>query len=177
MKIAVVGAGYVGCALAEAELPVSLRDANPVNAEQPDNGPAELLGRRDGGGGDPGLGRMSLMFDHFGFNAADFASLLAWRAEASRLGLLAEGEGRAMIGEPRGRLWIGAFGPAASPIHIAFSAESRDQARAFYDAAIAAGGRDNGGPRIRANDAPTYYSALVYDPDGHNVEAVCLKPE
>jgi len=25
---------------------------------------------------------MSLMFDHFGFNAADFASLLAWRADA-----------------------------------------------------------------------------------------------
>ena len=53
----------------------------------------------------------------------------------------------------------------------------RRASRAFYVAAIAAGRRDNGGPRIRANYAPTYYSAFVYDPDGHNVEAVCLKPE
>jgi predicted lactoylglutathione lyase len=57
------------------------------------------------------------------------------------------------------------------------TAENRDQVRAFYEAAIAAGGRDNGGPDIRANYAPTYYAAFVNDPDGHNVEAVCMKPE
>ncbi len=120
------------------------------------------------------------MFDHIGFNVADFAKSKAFYLAALQplgLGLFAEGEGWAMIGGPSGRLWIGAFGPAASPIHIAFSAETRDQVRAFYDAALAAGGRDNGGPGIRANYAPTYYAAFVYDPDGHNVEAVCMKPE
>ncbi len=120
------------------------------------------------------------MFDHIGFNVADFAKSKAFYLAALKplgLGLLAEGEGWAMIGGPSGRLWIGAFGPPASPIHIAFSAETRDEVRAFHDAAIAVGGRDNGGPGIRANYAPTYYAAFVYDPDGHNVEAVCMKPE
>lgn len=120
------------------------------------------------------------MFDHIGFNVADFEKSKAFYLATLKplgQGLLAEGHGWAMIGGPSGRLWIGAFGPAASPIHIAFTAENRDQVRAFYEAAIAAGGRDNGGPGIRANYASTYYAAFVYDPDGHNIEAVCLKPE
>ena len=82
------------------------------------------------------------MFDHIGFNAADFEKSKAFYLATLKplgQGLLAEGQGWAMIGGPSGRLWIGAFGPAASPIHIAFTAENRDQVRAFYEAAIAAG--------------------------------------
>jgi hypothetical protein len=54
--------------------------------------PAELLGRRDGGGGDPRVGRMSLMFDHIGFNVADFAKSKAFYLAAMKppgVGLLA----------------------------------------------------------------------------------------
>lgn len=44
-------------------------------------------------------------------------------------------------------------------------------------AAIAAGGRDNGPPGIRAHYHPNYYGAFVIGPDGHNVEAVCHLPQ
>ena len=47
----------------------------------------------------------------------------------------------------------------------------------FYQAAIAAGGRDNGGPGLRPNYHPNYYGAFVFDPDGNNIEAVCHQPE
>ena len=42
---------------------------------------------------------------------------------------------------------------------------------------IAAGGTDNGPPGIRAHYHPSYYGAFVFDLDGHNIEAVCHKPE
>ena len=48
---------------------------------------------------------------------------------------------------------------------------------AFYEAAIAAGGKDNGAPGLRPKYHPNYYGAFVLDPDGINVEAVCHKPE
>jgi catechol 2,3-dioxygenase-like lactoylglutathione lyase family enzyme len=62
--------------------------------------------------------------------------------------------------------------PPGAPIHVAFAADSRQQVDAFYAAAIAAGGRDNGAPGIRPGYSPGYYGAFVLDPDGHNVEAV-----
>ena len=62
--------------------------------------------------------------------------------------------------------------PLKTPIHFAFRADNRKAVDAFHVAAIAAGGRDNGGPGLRANYSPDYYAAFVYDPDGHNVEAV-----
>ena len=43
---------------------------------------------------------------------------------------------------------------------------------AFHGAAIAAGGRDRGGPGLRPQYHPGYYGAFVFDPDGNNVEAV-----
>jgi catechol 2,3-dioxygenase-like lactoylglutathione lyase family enzyme len=57
-------------------------------------------------------------------------------------------------------------------LHIAFSADSREAVQAFHEAAIAAGGEDNGAPGERPEYAPGYYGAFVLDPDGHNVEAV-----
>jgi catechol 2,3-dioxygenase-like lactoylglutathione lyase family enzyme len=61
-------------------------------------------------------------------------------------------------------------------IHIAFCAENREMVQAFYTAALAAGGRDNGAPGLRPNYHPDYYGAFVLDPDGHNIEAVCHIP-
>ena len=49
--------------------------------------------------------------------------------------------------------------------------------RAFYEAALRAGGQDNGAPGLRPQYHPSYYGAFVLDPDGHNIEAVCHSPE
>ena len=70
--------------------------------------------------------------------------------------------------------WIGA-GESHVPLHIAFVAPDRATVDLFYRAAIAAGGRDNGAPGIRAQYHPDYYAAFVYDSDGNNVEVVCRK--
>jgi catechol 2,3-dioxygenase-like lactoylglutathione lyase family enzyme len=59
-----------------------------------------------------------------------------------------------------------------APVHVAFAAESPDQVDAFYAAAIAAGGRDNGAPGPRPEYSRGYYGAFVLDPDGNNIEAV-----
>lgn len=57
--------------------------------------------------------------------------------------------------------------------HIAFAAPSRAAVAAFHAAAVAAGGRDNGGPDLRPHYGPDYYAAFVVDADGHHLEAVC----
>jgi catechol 2,3-dioxygenase-like lactoylglutathione lyase family enzyme len=72
--------------------------------------------------------------------------------------------------------WIGGEGGLEKPVHIAILAEDRATVDAFYTAALAAGGRDNGAPGVRAHYHPNYYGAFVLDPDGHNIEAVCHKP-
>ena len=65
------------------------------------------------------------------------------------------------------------WGPTQPHTHLAFAVKSRALVDAFYKAALAAGGRDNGPPGIRAHYHPDYYGAFVLDPDGHNVEVVC----
>ncbi len=77
-------------------------------------------------------------------------------------------------------LWIGASSkpvPAekASGLHFCFDAPSRKAVDAFYDAAMKAGGKDNGKPGLRADYSPTYYAAFVVDPDGYRIEAVYSK--
>jgi catechol 2,3-dioxygenase-like lactoylglutathione lyase family enzyme len=62
-------------------------------------------------------------------------------------------------------------------VHIAFVARNRREVDAFYAAALAAGGRDNGAPGLRPHYHPHYYGAFVLDPDGNNMEAVCHAPE
>lgn len=58
------------------------------------------------------------------------------------------------------------------PHHVAFLAKNRKAVDAFYEAALAAGGKDNGAPGVREHYSKDYYAAFVYDPDGNNVEAV-----
>lgn len=84
-----------------------------------------------------------------------------------------EGYGFGEDGKPY--FWIGSS-PPGGPLHIAFAARTRSDVDAFYAAAIAAGGRDNGPPGIRAHYHPNYYGAFVLDPDGNNLEAVCHLP-
>jgi predicted lactoylglutathione lyase len=60
---------------------------------------------------------------------------------------------------------------------VAFAAASRAAVDAFHKAALEAGGRDNGPPGLRPQYHPNYYGAFVFDPDGHNIEAVCHAAE
>lgn len=69
--------------------------------------------------------------------------------------------------------WIAAGKGSSDRIHVCFHAKGRAQVKAFYDAAIAAGGKDNGPPGVRPQYHENYYGAFVLDPDGHNIEAVC----
>ena len=62
-------------------------------------------------------------------------------------------------------------------LHLAFTAENRQQVEAFYRAALKAGAKDNGAPGLRPNYHANYYAAFVIGPDGHNIEAVCHEPE
>jgi len=73
--------------------------------------------------------------------------------------------------------WITSGARQTPPTHIAFGAPSRAVVDAFYAAAMAAGGTDNGPPGLREMYHPTYYGAFVRDPEGHNIEAVCHDPE
>jgi len=72
--------------------------------------------------------------------------------------------------------WISEGSPNRPPIHIAFRVNDRKLVDAFYDAAIKAGGKDNGKPGPRPHYHIHYYGAFVLDPDGHNIEAVCHLP-
>lgn len=62
--------------------------------------------------------------------------------------------------------------PPHKRIHIAFKAKDKEMVNAFYKAAIAAGGTDNGKPGPRPDYSDTYYAAFVRDTDGNNIE-VC----
>ena len=74
---------------------------------------------------------------------------------------------------PKPDFWLHEGPPQTPRIHIAFRADSRALVDAFYQAAIAAGGKDNGPPGLRPHYHQDYYGAFVLDPDGHNIEACC----
>lgn len=128
------------------------------------------------------------MLDHIGLSVADYPKAKAFydavmptigascvmAVTAEETGGTYEGAGYGLNGKPS--FWIGTGGRTKGSLHIAFVAESRAAVDAFYAAAIAAGGTDNGPPGIRAHYHPNYYGAFVFDLDGHNIEAVCHKP-
>src|SRR5215831_4659780 len=120
------------------------------------------------------------MIDHTGVSVGDVAKSKAfYRAALAPIGydLLMEWESYAGFGvAPKPDFWI-AQGPPNEPrVHVAFRSQTRTEVDAFYKAAIAAGGRDNGAPGVRAHYHPNYYGAFVLDPDGHNIEVVCHAP-
>jgi catechol 2,3-dioxygenase-like lactoylglutathione lyase family enzyme len=78
---------------------------------------------------------------------------------------------------PKAFFWIGSRAAIKTGAHIAFTANDRATVDRFYEAAIAAGGKDNGTPGIRPHYHANYYGAFVLDPDGHNIEAVCHAPQ
>jgi len=78
---------------------------------------------------------------------------------------------------PRADFWLYQGEPGGITTHIAFQVGKRALVDAFYQAAMAAGGRDNGKPGLRPQYNPNYYGAFVLDPDGYNLEAVCREAE
>lgn len=76
-----------------------------------------------------------------------------------------------------GLFWISGSNAVGEGVHVAFDAATREEVDEFHRAALAAGGRDNGAPGLRPNYAPNYYAAFAFDPDGANIEAVCMLPD
>jgi predicted lactoylglutathione lyase len=72
--------------------------------------------------------------------------------------------------------WVGQTEKTISGVHIAFTAQSREEVEAFYKAGLEAGGKDNGAPGYRKEYSPGYYGAFVYDFDNNNIEAVWMDP-
>jgi len=89
--------------------------------------------------------------------------------ERTRSGGTRHGFGR--DGYPR--LWVHDNEQAGAGTHVAFAAAERSVVDAFHEAALGAGGVDNGAPGVRAHYHDHYYAAYVLDPDGVNVEVVC----
>lgn len=127
------------------------------------------------------------MIDHTGLVVSDFERSKRFYSEAlAPIGYAKLAEFPASItghtdvagfGEPpKPDFWISRGTPNQPPIHIAFRVGSRALVEAFYQAALAAGGRNNGAPGLRPHYHPHYYGAFVLDPDGHNIEAVCHEP-
>lgn len=128
------------------------------------------------------------MIDHIGFGVSDLAlSRAFYLAALAPLGITvvmevtaeetgAEGHvGFGAAGKPF--FWIASGRALSGGLHVAFTAPDRATVDRFHQAALAAGGRDNGTPGVRAHYHPNYYGAFVLDPDGNNVEAVCHHPE
>lgn len=133
------------------------------------------------------------MIDHIGIKVRDFARARRfYDAALSPLGVAAimevtpeesggyHGVGYGKAGKPF--FWLSndqrpdMAAARGTGVHIAFAAENRSAVDAFFLAAMASGGRDNGGPGVRPHYHPNYYAAFVLDPDGFNVEVVCHAP-
>ena len=120
------------------------------------------------------------MYDHVGLHVKDLkASVRFYEAALAGLGYLlcsedASGAGLGPEGAPV--LWLDADKGTRTPgVHIAFAARDRASVDRFHQDGLAAGGTDNGKPSLRADYGPKYYAAFLTDPDGNNVEAVCMR--
>jgi catechol 2,3-dioxygenase-like lactoylglutathione lyase family enzyme len=127
------------------------------------------------------------MIDHTGVTVSDFVTSKAFYEAALRpigYALLLEFPAAvtghsdvAGFGEPpKPDFWINLGTPNRPALHVAFRVNRRALVDAFYRAALAAGGRDNGAPGLRPHYHQDYYGAFVLDPDGHNIEVVCHEP-
>jgi catechol 2,3-dioxygenase-like lactoylglutathione lyase family enzyme len=123
------------------------------------------------------------IFDHLGYSVGDFDKSTAfYDAALAPLGIKRLSEfdypGGKVIGygADRREFWVNSGDALRDHVHVAFAAKTRADVDAFYTAALVAGGRDNGAPGLRPEYHPDYYGAYVFDPDGHNIEAVCNAP-
>jgi catechol 2,3-dioxygenase-like lactoylglutathione lyase family enzyme len=110
------------------------------------------------------------LIDHVHLRVADLeASRRFYRAVLRALGLDFSSESEEYFSTDE--LWVDLADGPVSRVHLAFQARDREAVHAFHAAALANGGRDNGGPGERSYH-PGYYGAFALDPDGNNIEAV-----
>ena len=118
------------------------------------------------------------MFDHVVFGVSDYSESKAFFLKALEplgVAVVSEGPLGAELCRPGNdtSLCIRRNAEKATHLHLAFTAENRQQVRDFYRAALEAGARDNGAPGLRPIYHANYYAAFVIGPDGHNIEVVC----
>ena len=122
------------------------------------------------------------MLDHVGLTVSDFGRSRAFYERAlAPLGLrvmLEPAPQVAGFGDDFPFFWIDSrdTAKAVGSTHVAFRSDNREAVDAFHEAAVTAGGTDNGAPGERPIYHADYYGAYVLDPDGNNVEAVCHRP-
>jgi catechol 2,3-dioxygenase-like lactoylglutathione lyase family enzyme len=120
------------------------------------------------------------MIDHVSIYVDDLAKAKAFYVAATApLGYSVILEFPHAIGlgiAPKPDLWLIGSGPRPGGQHVSIRASGRAAVRAFHEAALAAGGKDNGAPGVRAHYHPNYFGAFVLDPAGNNLEAVCHEP-
>ena len=128
------------------------------------------------------------MIDHIGLAVSSMERAKAFYLSALRplgIGVIMEvtaeqtgGDAHAGFGKDhKAFFWIGTRSKPKGGAHVAFTAETRAEVDSFHQAAMAAGGKDNGAPGPRPHYHKHYYGAFVLDPDGNNIEAVCHRPE
>ena len=121
------------------------------------------------------------MFDHISIGVRDIAATRRFYDAALKplgLSLLSDGETSLGYGRDAVGLWISAVDcpVAADPqsgLHFCFAAPDRQSVADFHAAALAAGGKENGQPGLRADYGPDYFAAYALDPDGYRLEAYC----
>lgn len=129
------------------------------------------------------------MLDHVGFAVADAERSRAFYERAlAPIGITlimsvtpqqteAGGTAHGFGSNGKPYFWVGDNERTGEGTHVAFAVETRAEVHAFYAAALAAGGLDNGPPGLRPHYHSHYYAAFVFDPDGINIEAVCHMAE
>lgn len=121
-----------------------------------------------------------MSIDHVILNVRDYGRSKAFYEQALKpFGyevVMEFGEGAGFGREGKPDFWVSHRGDPTI-VHVAFAAPDRQTVDAFYAAALAAGGEDNGPPGLRPHYHESYYAAFVHDPDGNNIEAVCHRPE
>jgi catechol 2,3-dioxygenase-like lactoylglutathione lyase family enzyme len=117
------------------------------------------------------------MYDHIGLHVKDLAaSRRFYAAVLAPLGHVADASGTGFGPPEAPGLWLYESAGGVAATHVAFRAPNRAAVDRFHAHGLANGGRDNGAPGLRTDYAPTYYAAFLVDPDGNNVEAVCMAP-
>jgi catechol 2,3-dioxygenase-like lactoylglutathione lyase family enzyme len=117
------------------------------------------------------------MFDHIGLRVKDLdAAARLYAVMLAPLGHVPGARDATYAGfgpKDRPALWLHADRKSGGS-HVALKAPDRAAVDAFHKAGVEAGAKDNGRPGVRADYAPDYYAAFLIDPDGNNVEAVCM---
>ncbi len=119
------------------------------------------------------------MFDHIGLKVKDLdVSGRFYKNVLAPLGYVPDSSGTGFGPTNESALWLyKAVDSQHGGTHVALRATNRGAVDRFHREGLKAGGRDHGAPGLRIDYGPTYYAAFLLDPDGNNVEAVCLSEE